>query len=416
MAIFSKPISQLSTEDLQESLAERAVENVRLEFKAEIPGKDETLKKLSSFANTFGGYLVVGAKADSTDGRLAEFPGVEPQAGFKQRNVQWCFESVSPPLTVEVSDPIPVPAQSGRVAYVLYVPESDLAPHFLAGRKGIYVRTDEFSPRFEPRLATQAELQQLFDRRKVVVTRRDDLICRARERFDTFVRTRYSEFAENQRGIGARFSLSIVPRYPSRQLWSQAKLLQLLKTKRVPWQQVDFPRDNQGIITQHESVLFLHPGSNFSIFEANTWGLLFYAVEIEEETSSYKGIHLNCFLGHLLVFLEYTCLIVREAQLAGPLEITMALDAIHRVPWIYFSFNRPEEEPGSELDDAASFGISTTAEELVRRRDGIMMDLLTFVFFATNSPTIAQYRQRLRELVKAGYHYNYWPAPDALQE
>jgi len=41
---------------------------VRLEFKSEVPTKDEVLKKLSSFANTFGGYLVIGAKANGADG------------------------------------------------------------------------------------------------------------------------------------------------------------------------------------------------------------------------------------------------------------------------------------------------------------------------------------------------------------
>ena len=58
----------ITTEDLQELVVERAVENVRLEFKREIPGKDETLKKLSSLANTFGGDLVIGAAAPSSPG------------------------------------------------------------------------------------------------------------------------------------------------------------------------------------------------------------------------------------------------------------------------------------------------------------------------------------------------------------
>ena len=45
----------MATADLQELLIDSAVENARLEFKLQVPTKDETLKKLSSFANTFGG-------------------------------------------------------------------------------------------------------------------------------------------------------------------------------------------------------------------------------------------------------------------------------------------------------------------------------------------------------------------------
>ena len=63
MSIFTKPLSQLETADLQELLTDKAVENARLEFKLQIPNKDDTLKKLSSFANTVGGFMVVGAKS-----------------------------------------------------------------------------------------------------------------------------------------------------------------------------------------------------------------------------------------------------------------------------------------------------------------------------------------------------------------
>lgn len=54
MSIYNRSVESFSSEDVAELLAEGAVENVRLEFMREVPGKDETLKKLSSFANTFG--------------------------------------------------------------------------------------------------------------------------------------------------------------------------------------------------------------------------------------------------------------------------------------------------------------------------------------------------------------------------
>src|ERR1035437_4993974 len=135
MSLFAKPITNISTADLQELLAEQAVENIRLEFKRDVPDKDEVLKKLSSFANTFGGLLVVGAEANSKDGRLIALPGVESQASYRQTIIQWCTAGTNPALTVEVSDPIPISEGNGRVCYVMSVPESDLGPHFLNGRK-----------------------------------------------------------------------------------------------------------------------------------------------------------------------------------------------------------------------------------------------------------------------------------------
>jgi hypothetical protein len=125
------------TADLQGLISDNAVENVRLELKSAIPNKDELLKKLSSFANTFGGILLIGAKADSKDGRIQDLP---------------------------------------QVCYVIFVAESDVAPHFLNNRKGVWVRTDEFSARFDHQLADENELKHLLDRRRLVRERRLRLV------------------------------------------------------------------------------------------------------------------------------------------------------------------------------------------------------------------------------------------------
>ena len=108
MPFYTKPISQLDTADLQELLTDVAVENLRLEFKLKVPDKDDTLKKLSSFANTLGGFMVIGAAADK-DGRITGLPGVEVEPSYKQKIVDWCSSAVNPPFYVEVSNPIPAP-------------------------------------------------------------------------------------------------------------------------------------------------------------------------------------------------------------------------------------------------------------------------------------------------------------------
>jgi predicted HTH transcriptional regulator len=169
MSIYATPISHLKTSDLAELLQEQAVENTRLEFKSEVPNKDETLKKLTSFANTFGGYVVVGAAAHSKDGRIENLRGVDEVSGYKQKIVDWCYKECSPPVTVDVSGPIPTPS-NGKVCYVISVEESEVAPHFLNGRKGVWIRTNEFSGRFDAALANENELQHLLHRRRLVWT------------------------------------------------------------------------------------------------------------------------------------------------------------------------------------------------------------------------------------------------------
>ena len=99
MPFFSKNITDLTTGDLAELLAEAAVENVRLEFKSAFPGPDETLKKLSGFANTFGGYLIVGASASSSDGRLVAYPVSPTRARCtgEKRSSRYCHNFLKIP-------------------------------------------------------------------------------------------------------------------------------------------------------------------------------------------------------------------------------------------------------------------------------------------------------------------------------
>jgi len=267
MSIFAKPVAQITPDDLQELVTERAVENVRLEFKREIPGKDETLKKLSSFANTFGGDLVVGAAASSADGRIADLPGVDPQSEYKQTVTQWCFGGTTPPVIAEVSDPIGTPAGGGKVCYVIRVAESETAPHFLNGRKGVYIRTDEFSSRFEPQLATENELRYLLERRRLTRERRAGLINRACERFAAFASRPPAPDGDRREYLGARLEIAVLPRFPAVPLCSHPQLMTIVKESKVPWRRSSFPKNTYAAISQHESAIILQ-------YPATVWAAL----------------------------------------------------------------------------------------------------------------------------------------------
>lgn len=417
--IFAKPVTQISTPDLQELLTDQAVENLRLEFKREIATKDETLKKLSAFANTIGGLVVIGAQAGG-DGRITALPGVELKSGYKQTIVQWCFEGASPPIDVEVSDAIPIPGGADRVCYVIGVRESDLGPHFLNGRKGVYVRSNEFSSRFEPQLANENELRHLLHRRQLVRDRRTELLRRSRERFETFATQKYDELGKRKEGMRARFDLSIGPRFPAHVVCEHARLMSVLPAINIGWRSVGFPRSTGGgLISQHESVVVLRPGSSFSILEANTWGMLYYATEVERDgprqsEKELDGIHSYHFSGQLLVFLEHAGRVLVQLGYAGPLAIEMKLEGIRGVPWIVFDDQMAFTGPASQLDDTATFSIETTTDELAEARDTVAMNLLRYVFYATNL-TDAVSVPELERYVGRGYYYNGWGEPTALR-
>jgi hypothetical protein len=419
MSIFSKPLSQLGTADLQELMQEQAVENLRLEFKFEIPEKDEMLKKLSAFANTFGGLMVVGASASSKDGRLTDLPGVEKTSGFKQKVVDWCFKGVSPPLEVDVSDPISTPSGNGKFVYVIKMAESDVAPHFMSGRKGVWVRTNEFSGRTELQLADEHELRHLFDRRRLILERREALLQRARKRYDALADKTNTDLGGTRTKLGSRLELAIVPRFPASPLCKQEDLKSLVQRNTLIWRQVRFPNVENGILTQQESAIVLGAAhEDYSIFEANIWGMLFYGTRIDDnlgylltgepDPSEPPGIHIYQFTGYVLAFLQHASKMLRDLGYSGPLHIHTRLTSIRHIEWLDFPHEIPSRQKGSELDDTVEFEISSASEDLREKPNDVVMNVLRYVLFSVNAAEQAETAQKLEELVRLGYRYNAW--------
>lgn len=395
MPFFSKSITDLTSDDLAELRDEAAVENVRLEFKREFPGPDDTLKKLSGFANTFGGYLIVGAAASSSDGRLEDYPGVDPQRNYRQTIIQRCYEGIWPPIEVLISDGIPAPNAEGKVCYVIYVPESMEAPHFLTKRRGAWIRTDEFSQRFEARLAKFEEIQHLANRRALAVDRREHLYTKAVNRFETFVAGEYATHPRTSGQIGATLCLSLCPQFPMHRLISEHELLALIKSVNVPMGQTGFPVGWEETITQQDSVLLLHPVSDFSLVEANVWGQLTYFFEIEylvgAEGREVAGINLLSLHRYINVYLDYARTVYRELGYNGSLLLRALLKRVQRKPFIYsLSRNVPEIHPASRIDDEISLEISSSAVRLNEQKDEVAGDLLKVLFFSLNWPEKGQ--------------------------
>jgi hypothetical protein len=409
MSIFTKPLSQLNTSDLVELLTDKSVENARLEFKSQVPDKDETLKKLSSFANTFGGLMIVGAKANSSDGRIESLPGVDVQAGYKQTIVQWCFQGASPPLTVEVSDAIPVPNGGGKVCYVISTGESDIAPHFINGRRGVWIRTDEFSSRFDARLANENELRLLFDRRKQILERRTYLLGRARDRLNRYAVQLNNDLPKGRQKIPACLEISVVPRFPARPLCEQVNLRPLLMNNLINWRQTLFPRPDEVVISQHESAIILQPTGDFSIFEANIWGLLFYTAKIEDQEEDKSSIHLPRAVGLVLLFTRHAMTALNAIGYAGPIVIEVRLSSVLRVDWLYFTQRTfANRKSGSELDENVVFSITTTTDRLREEFRQTAMDLLQYILFSVNLSRFADTPKKLEQLIEDGYGYNFW--------
>jgi hypothetical protein len=308
--------------------------------------------------------MVIGAKANSADGRIESLPGVDEQPRYKQKVVQWCFDAVTPPLIVEVSDAIPSPDANGKFCYIIHTAESEVAPHFLNGRKGVWVRTDGFSQRYEPQLATENELRYLLNRRQLTQDRRTEVVQRSQRRFEQFVSRQAQGSSDAKRPQQAvRLLVSVGPRFPAHPMCTQTALVETFENCHVIWRGVGFPRSAAPLVSQHESILSLATGETEMMVEANVWGMLFYGTNLDTEINlrqtSISGIHLHRLVGHLLVFAEHAKQMMSSFGSERPLSIDVTLSGILGIPWLYTQGDMGGiyEGPKSPLDDEFSFSL-----------------------------------------------------------
>jgi hypothetical protein len=279
MSIYSKQLDLLEYSDIQQLLIDKAKENIRLEFKEvnDIENqKDNIIKKISSLANTYGGHIILGIK--EKDGFANDLPGVKLINGFDQKITQWCFDEIYPPITPFVSSFIPKPDIEDKGFYVLYIPESSEAPHFLNKLGGCYIRTGEYSQKLEEKLAKFDEIQHLANRRQLSVDLREERINRAKRRFATHAGS-YNSQGTKIGNLDLFIWSSIIPLYPVHDSFALLNI-----EKAIGKAKINIPFNNYpyGIFrSQNNGFYCINPSRiSFSYLELDSLGLIFNAEEL----------------------------------------------------------------------------------------------------------------------------------------
>jgi predicted HTH transcriptional regulator len=147
--LFLKPIADLTFEDVEE-FCKRFRENIRVEYKSTF---DDNVKKklpkvLSSFANSYGGVLVIGVKTNSGV-PVEPFDGiafVDPEPRLTVENI--CRSGIFPePVMYQQLVPSRLP---GSAFLVIQVNESQNAPHAIENSTQVYVRTGDLRQTHDP--------------------------------------------------------------------------------------------------------------------------------------------------------------------------------------------------------------------------------------------------------------------------
>lgn len=307
-AFFAKSVHDIDVSDVRSLREEGVQENIRLEYKRQLTAdfKDVFAKELSAFANTYGGYVVIGVATDQQGNPIA-MDGVSPINNFAQRISSVGYEQIYPPLVPTVSNPIPL--DNGNVVYVMYQELSLEAPHFLTHRRGAYVRTSEFSQTFQAQLASWEELQFLSNRRSLAIGRRLNLQERTEARCKRMLPDVQTRTA---------LSVWVGPSFPISHIIHVSRLQEALE--KVGLLAVS------GVSLQ-DSLVYAEKGSRNRYIEGTAYGT-YYSYGTLLPTDAIK-VHLGSLCGSLLAAVKSGCKFLAACGFNGMTHVKVELLNIH---------------------------------------------------------------------------------------
>jgi hypothetical protein len=132
---FSKPLSRLKHTDIEALIQNGIPESRNLDYKRELyspndPGNKEFLCDVSAFANTAGGYLIIGIQVDENDKSIPKTVvpfGINSTDQLIQRYENLLRTAVDPPIRGVGFQPVDVDDE--RQVLVIEVPRSISRPH-----------------------------------------------------------------------------------------------------------------------------------------------------------------------------------------------------------------------------------------------------------------------------------------------
>jgi hypothetical protein len=213
--MFGNDLEHLELSEIVSFLETGVREGVALEFKKDFPNHLE--KTLASFANTYGGFLLIGVDETSTGAAALPIVGVELRPGLRERVLQKALEAVYPPLLPEVCV-YEFPSGNGvaepdRALVVVRIIESDEAPHAVDNRTVVYLRNDNVSTRFV-RTASLAEIEWLRNRRAASRELKEMLFRKAAERAESVRAQRRGRNKAEQYWREGTMTFKVSPAFP----------------------------------------------------------------------------------------------------------------------------------------------------------------------------------------------------------
>ncbi len=298
--MFSTPINDLTFRNIEEFCRALPREGITIDYKVDFPRRLD--KVLASFANTFGGHILIGVDETTVGEPVLPLVGIPLQPGLRERVVAIALDAITPPVFPEVrviEFQSPGASVPDRAVIIIRVHESDASAHSVDGGNSVYLRVDNISDQFT-RQATTEEIEWLLNKRKKSIDLKERILREARGRASNYLpiyRTTRRLGTDEPRG---KFTLWTVPTFPRSELASPQRLLELSRTWRVRVANFDFPAGNANPIAdgvRHPQT----PVGNFWYTEVSRFGLVYSEIGFTGRGDEFRDAIVCSLIASLMV-------------------------------------------------------------------------------------------------------------------
>lgn len=257
-SIFGKILDDVEFFDVVTFCTSQPKESLGLDYKKDLSSLEKVVKTLVSFANTNGGWVIVGIEDDGNDMPKLPVTGMSFSNDLEQKITNSIISSVSPIVLPYYK--VCVSPDGKKAFLVAYMPQSSTAPHWMLykGKYQLFVRhSDRAAGDDWENTATPNQWEMLHNRRQISINLRDQLAARMKEVFEArasdLIEAKEEQEREEQRK-NSPFGLSAVlpmTTYFGGEEYEGAQVISLLPT--YPTIQIaDVPAIEQQI--EHEAV------------------------------------------------------------------------------------------------------------------------------------------------------------------
>ncbi|OGH38560.1 MAG: hypothetical protein A2905_03935 [Candidatus Levybacteria bacterium RIFCSPLOWO2_01_FULL_36_10] len=222
--IFGKPLNEVNTDDVRLFCKSQIKEGINLDYKKDLSSTKSIVKAIASFANTRGGWILVGVEDDKDDKPKIPAVGFEFQDHLTLTVTNTVLSHMWIPI-IPIYQVCP-PDKDNKTFLIVYVPESHEAPHWLFNKKELYVRvSDRSSSGTWEELATSEQWEWLRNKREKSVELKKEIKDEIDYRFRT-----HDVWDEVENGVGG----SVVLPPPNRRDRDTVDMLNLTITPYYP--------------------------------------------------------------------------------------------------------------------------------------------------------------------------------------